>query len=102
MRKIRELLSVNDKGMSIVMLVVITILLPNTILRGLGIPSDTEACLYDVYIGIGIYYVSRLLTICSLFYILYVFLFSLQFLSLPYYKLLFSVQLKYKLKISKS
>ena len=72
MRKIRELLSVNDKGMSIVMLVVITILLPNTILRGLGIPSDTEACLYDVYIGIGIYYVSRLLTICSLFYILYV------------------------------
>lgn len=46
MRKIRELLSVNDKGMSIVMLVVITILLPNTILRGLGIPSDTEACLY--------------------------------------------------------
>ena len=57
MRKIRELLSVNDKGMSIVMLVVITILLPNTILRGLGIPSDTEACLYDVYIGIGIQYV---------------------------------------------
>ena len=43
MRKIRELLSVNDKGMSIVMLVVITILLPNTILSGLGIPCDSEA-----------------------------------------------------------
>ena len=43
MRKIRELLSVNDKGMSIVMLVVITILLPNTILRGLGAPMARGA-----------------------------------------------------------
>ena len=91
MRKIRELLSVNDKGMSIVMLVVITILLPNTILRGLGIPSDTEACLYDVYIGIGIYYVSRLLTICSLFYILYVQRYNFSVMMITRHKHIYSI-----------
>lgn len=71
MRKLKELISINDRGMSIVMIVAITILLPNTVLKGLGIPSGAKACLYDVYIGVGIYYVSRLLIICALFYILY-------------------------------
>ena len=55
MRKLKELISINDRGMSIVMIVAITILLPNTVLKGLGIPSGAKACLYDVYIGVGIY-----------------------------------------------
>ena len=50
MRKLKELISINDRGMSIVMIVAITILLPNTVLKGLGIRL-VQTCLYDVYIG---------------------------------------------------
>ena len=43
MRKLKELISINDRGMSIVMIVAITILLPNTVLKGLGIPSGAKS-----------------------------------------------------------
>lgn len=91
MRKIKELLGVNDKGMSIAILVIITILIPGTILKGIGITSKTEACLYDVYIGIGIYYVGRVLIILSLFYILYVQRYNFSEMMITRYKHIYDI-----------
>lgn len=91
MRKIKELFGINDKGMSIVMLAAITLLLPNTILRGINISSDTEACLYDVYIGIGTYYISRLVIIFAMFYILYVLRYNFSVMMITRHKHIYEI-----------
>ena len=70
MRRIQELFMINDKGMSLVLLIIITVSIPTINRKTMyynGFP-----CVYDFYINTSLYIVITFLVPLILFYILYV------------------------------
>ena len=70
MKKIKELLMVNDTGMSIGLLIMITVFIP--VMTRKNLFYGLSPCLYDVYINLSMYGTGPVLVPFVLFYILYV------------------------------